>query len=277
MGPIYTLGWFYCCHKSLWSQMSKTMDICVFLVIILLWNLAFTFCQEGKEPQTKCIFNCGEGNQSQMGNLSGTVVSPVGKQHSLNFTVIPPIAYNMMKFGEYFNSIWLPIIVPIGFVGNVLSFLVMTSKQNRGTSCCVLMGALAASDTLMLYDGAHYWVRTNGLFAGATLNECRFICYCYAAFSLNGTILLVMMTFDRFIVVRFPLKAKTLCTSSRAKRIKLSGSYFSPLFFFTAIRNPPTYLSMVAGIAFNSLLSFLGISSSPNKPRKPTGTMSSDS
>ena len=39
----------------------------------------------------------------------------------------------------------------------------MIQPRNRNVPCCVYMGALAVSDTLMLYIGMHMWVANVGI------------------------------------------------------------------------------------------------------------------
>ena len=100
---------------------------------------------------------------------------------------------------------WLPIMIPIGFLGNTLSFLVMTKKHNRHISCCILMANLAVSDNIMLYNAGHYWFRTCGFFGVCTLNECSMVAYLYYVCSVNGVLLLMTMTFDWYIAVCIPM------------------------------------------------------------------------
>ena len=49
------------------------------------------------------------------------------------------IAIFIMKY-------WFPILVPIGLVGNTLSFLVMIRPSNRKMSTCIYMAAISMND-----------------------------------------------------------------------------------------------------------------------------------
>ena len=61
------------------------------------------------------------------------------------------------KVGMALQRYYIPILVPIGLIGNVLSLLVMFRKQNRRVSCCVYMIALAFSDIVMLITAVYLW------------------------------------------------------------------------------------------------------------------------
>ena len=38
---------------------------------------------------------------------------------------------------------WIPILVPIGLVGNMLSFLIMVKPSNKKLSTCIYMAAIS--------------------------------------------------------------------------------------------------------------------------------------
>ncbi len=56
------------------------------------------------------------------------------------------------------HKYYLPIVVILGFLGNILALLVMLQPNNRRITCCIYLAALAVSDNLFLYVGAHYWL-----------------------------------------------------------------------------------------------------------------------
>ena len=62
------------------------------------------------------------------------------------------------KVGGYLQTIWIPIVVPIGFI---LSILVTVQKYNRKISCCIYMTGLAISDTGVLCVFTYYWASTD--------------------------------------------------------------------------------------------------------------------
>ena len=123
--------------------------------------------------------------------------------------------------GVYMHNYYLPIITAIGAVGNLLSFIVMIQPHNRRVSCCIYMAVLAISDLLNLYVAGHYWLATGGaspyVTRGIYYVECQALAYMFQTFQFNGVLLILFMTLDRFIAIRFPLKAALMCTPRRAK------------------------------------------------------------
>jgi hypothetical protein len=59
--------------------------------------------------------------------------------------------YPLMLFVIEVLAKWWPIVtLTLGFTGNVMSFLVMTKKENRQISCCIYMAGLSIVDSLVL-------------------------------------------------------------------------------------------------------------------------------
>ena len=51
--------------------------------------------------------------------------------------------------------------------------------RNRKISCCVLMRALALSDTMVLYNATHYWMVTVGIKRLLPEWECAYLVYTF--------------------------------------------------------------------------------------------------
>jgi hypothetical protein len=63
------------------------------------------------------------------------------------------VTYPSMEFATEFLSKWLPLFfITIGILGNTMSLLVTTKKDNRRISTCVYMAALASVDTVVLLN-----------------------------------------------------------------------------------------------------------------------------
>ena len=58
--------------------------------------------------------------------------------------------YMAYTISKYLSKFWFPILVPIGFTGNLLSFLVMMKPNNRKMSTCIYMAAISVNDNLMM-------------------------------------------------------------------------------------------------------------------------------
>lgn len=114
----------------------------------------------------------------------------------------------------------IPVIVIVGTVGNVLSFLVLVRCQMRNTSVYFYLLALAVADTCVLYLSAFKsWIRL--VFGYELLHEsdgvCRFFTFLVLFWQHLSAWLIVFVTVDRFVVVWFPFKASSVCTVTRSR------------------------------------------------------------
>ena len=64
------------------------------------------------------------------------------------------------KVATMINRFWFPLLIPIGLVGNTLSFLVMIKPNNRKMSTCIYMAAISINDNLMMCKNTHQWLVT---------------------------------------------------------------------------------------------------------------------
>ena len=118
--------------------------------------------------------------------------------------------------GWYIHLIWLPIIIPVGIIGNLLSFIVMMQRQNRRVSCCLYMAALAVSDSVALFRKGYEWLIY--MFGKPYVQiECQILAYIGLGSVQYGIFLVLGMTVDRVLAIRFPWKARIYCTTFRAK------------------------------------------------------------
>ena len=58
--------------------------------------------------------------------------------------------YMTFKVARYIAYYWFPILIPMGLVGNTLSFLVMIKPNNRKISTCIYMAAISINDSLLM-------------------------------------------------------------------------------------------------------------------------------
>ena len=168
----------------------------------------------------------------------------------------------LYKAGLGIHTYWLPILIPFGLVGNTLSFLVMMRPHNRRISCCVYMAALAIADNGMLIDNAYYWYVTDLARRPWKTLECYIWSYLFHVFSLNGVVLIVFITIDRFIAVRFPLMCSTWCTPKRARltAMLITPATFLvelPHYFFVRIVDGKTCAGFSAKSPYSLVLSWV--------------------
>ena len=143
---------------------------------------------------------------------------------------------------SYVNQYWFPILVPIGLIGNTLSFLVMIKPNNRNVSTCIYMAAISVSDNLMMFLTLHEW-----LLSGAKIEEwhvwrCKFAAYLINFSLQSSTYQVLAMTFDKYVAIKWPHRAATYSTPKRAKLILIS------VFLFALVYNSPhLYASSLVG------------------------------
>ena len=117
-----------------------------------------------------------------------------------------------------------PVIIGLGTLGNVLSFLVLIRKSMRSSSTCFYMIFLAVADTMVLYfDTLRKWLSYINGYDAVTHTDvgCKLFTFLsYFSFSWSAW-LLVAMTIERFIAIHFPLHAVRMATPGRARKVIL--------------------------------------------------------
>lgn len=113
-----------------------------------------------------------------------------------------------------------PVIIGLGTIGNILSFLVMVRRAMIITPTCFYMAILAISDTVILYvDCLRKWSFIVYGENSWNLNTaaCRsFYFLSYSSFHYSVWII-VAMTMERFFAIRYPLKFLTVGSVKKTK------------------------------------------------------------
>ena len=127
--------------------------------------------------------------------------------------------YMEFKVANFINIYWYPILVPIGLIGNCLSFAVMMKPNNRKMSTCIYMAAISTNDNLMMYVCLHV-----SLVSGLQIHkwnqfECKFVIFCSLVALQGCTYLILAMTVDKYSAIKWPHKAAIYSTPGRAKLI----------------------------------------------------------
>ncbi|CRK98194.1 CLUMA_CG011557, isoform A [Clunio marinus] len=149
-----------------------------------------------------------------------------------------------VTFGFWLNGVGIMLIGLMGIFGNMASIRVLSHKQMRSSPNFILI-ALASSDLILIitsillfalttiypYNGClkHYYFVTQPMLAGLT----------YPVAIIAQTISVYMtflISFERYIAVCHPLKAKSFCTQTRTKMsifviVFMSILYNIPKFF----------------------------------------------
>ena len=131
-------------------------------------------------------------------------------------------SYLAFTIGMGINRYVLPVIIIVGSIGNLVSMFVMFQRQNRHTSFSIYLGNLAISDNCVLFSAGYYWVVAE--LQGRTFVdvECKILIWILETFQQNGVLLILSVTLDRLVAVRFPFKATNWCRAKRAKIVSVS-------------------------------------------------------
>lgn len=176
------------------------------------------------------------------------------------------------KMGLEIHFYWLGSVIPIGWVGNIISFAVLSRPKNRKISCCIYMCGLAVADSGMLSVATVYYLRMLYviILKDVDMNthdnpriECKLLTWFFQVFSLTSICIIICMTADRFISVQYPLKVKQWCTPSRALKIVLcipliTCTYTLPYFFLSDYIGP-TCTALAVGSTFTKVYSWITI------------------
>ena len=118
------------------------------------------------------------------------------------------------KVGTGLHVYGTAIVILMGILSNLLSLAVFLQPSGRAASPCVYLAALGVADTgALLIVLVEYVAIQRPL----TTLECRLSSYLWLAFSFTSALVLVMVSIERMVVTRLPLKAMTWCTPSRAR------------------------------------------------------------
>ena len=150
--------------------------------------------------------------------------------------------YVTFQIATTLNVYWFPILVPIGLVGNTLSFLVMIKPSNRKTSTCIYMAVLSINDNLMMCLALYDWLISVVHIHQWYLLECKIFAFLVFLGLLNSTFQVVFMTMDKYIAIKWPHRAATYSTP-RKTRIIVFGTFVS----VTTFNIPHLFISNIVG------------------------------
>ena len=125
-----------------------------------------------------------------------------------------------------------PIVMAIGFLGNMCSLLVTTRPQFRKRSTYCYLSVLAVADTfVLLILGTAYIIMmatdSRELLLSAVF--CTLVYFLYYQSTHLASWLLVAITIDRYIYIHCPLLRATLCTVRRAQQVCVAIAVLSVL------------------------------------------------
>ncbi|XP_064643078.1 uncharacterized protein LOC135497247 [Lineus longissimus] len=156
----------------------------------------------------KDAYSQGVMEQSASTSLSDTAITARWENDTIFMFVIEACT----------KYVWIFLII-FGIPGNILALVISLQKSNRTSAACIYMAAIAAADFLVLVNfvvchSASFWIVKESL-GEVPLQLCWYSAYTFGPIS---GLCLALMSIDRVIAVRFPLRAARLCTTGRAKR-----------------------------------------------------------
>ncbi|XP_045203461.1 probable G-protein coupled receptor 139 [Mercenaria mercenaria] len=129
--------------------------------------------------------------------------------------------YPQYMLPNRFLSLYIPpVLLALGTIGNLLSFIIM-AKSMLKVSTYSYLAVLAIMDILVLYVGLlRMWVGQFSVDAQHTSNSmCKLVSFLGYVSSDTSVWLIVAVTIERFIAVKFPLRAPRMCNVHRARLV----------------------------------------------------------
>ncbi|KAK2157048.1 hypothetical protein LSH36_200g04073 [Paralvinella palmiformis] len=139
-------------------------------------------------------------------------------------SVVQPTQRSVQQWTEFNLALLLVKYVTIslivtGTIGNLLSFIVLVRRRIRKNSINIYLAILACADTVVLYISAFKtWLRVITGFELLHVSNvgCKITIFMFMLASHMSAWLIVLVTMDRFIAVRFPFRAVQICTTKRS-------------------------------------------------------------
>ncbi|CAF1036942.1 unnamed protein product [Rotaria sordida] len=153
---------------------------------------------------------------------------------------IPKPYLGVQGVKKWIITIILVCFLICGLIGNILSATIMFRRSRRGLSSYFYLALLAIMDICVLYTGCLLFMFDIGFGyhpeSNSTIN-CRLGSYIRHLVTYLSAWLIVAVTFERFIVVRFPLQSVHICRMHVAYGITLIififFSFYTTHCFFT--------------------------------------------
>ncbi|XP_058461169.1 growth hormone secretagogue receptor type 1-like [Malaya genurostris] len=199
-------------------------------------NVSFEFCDENVE-------NLNEFNLKLCLNsdLHGRTRQPAGGNGSLAPLEYPVDSSLFMDWGymigDFLTFYYTPALVVVGSIGNILSVLVFFNTKLRKLSSSYYLAALGISDTCFLLGLFVTWLSFFQVHIYTREVYCQMFTFSSGLSSFLSVWYVVAFTFERFIVVLYPLKRQSWCTVRRAKLVIISltllgGIHSAPYILF---------------------------------------------
>ena len=166
-------------------------------------------------------------------NVTPEMMIETTANHSLGMTSLPVngTASQPLYFPQYYKPVYKIIgcffvssIFLVGFLGNLLVIFVIWRTRSMHTTTNCYLASLAVADILLLISAplptiVEYFLIINQSMFGPV--GCAIMVYCqYLGVNLSS-LSITAFTVERYIAICHPMRAQTMCTQNRAKKIIL--------------------------------------------------------
>ncbi len=157
--------------------------------------------------------------------LNGTNISQVNlsmdsvdyESHILKLAKKRSKADDFKLLLNFLNLYMTPLIICIGVVGNVISFLVFSMTHLKRLSSSVYLAALSMADTGFLISLTIVWLSRIDVPVFHSQVWCQLTIYMTHMFGFLSVWFVVSFTAERYIIVYHPLRKDSYCTKKKAK------------------------------------------------------------
>ena len=104
-------------------------------------------------------------------------LSDMVEEHANESIMVHAKHLTLYKMGSGLQMYYLPVVCVIGFIGNVISLVVLLQPHNKRLSCCLYLAGLAVNDNCIIYIAMHYWFVISLQVGNLTNFHCRWIAY----------------------------------------------------------------------------------------------------
>ena len=118
----------------------------------------------------------------------------------------------LLEISHFTYAIIFPIIFLLGIAGNSLSSLLFTVTKLNRTSCGVYFLVLAIADTLALFGGLHHCLTIGYRLVVPHPIFCRLRNFIFYISMDMSSWMVVAISVDRYLKVKFPIKARMYAT-----------------------------------------------------------------
>lgn len=119
-----------------------------------------------------------------------------------------------------------PLLFGLGIIGNTLSFLTLRITKLRKSTTCYYMSVLATLDWFVMWFILIFYLERFDFAAIYQGWTCRVVFFAFYIVIFFDVLILVAMTLEKYIAVRFPLKAISWCNMRKARFVTLALGVF---------------------------------------------------